>query len=272
MNVGRHLAAQTFAATLAEHYGRPGVTELAFRDSWLARLGEVDALTANGWYEPPPFGVAVLFASDDDPRRMCFESLRLPEFAPRPTRMSWDSGLLFAYCSPVHRPTGLAGDFGVTLYFGKKAEVRSHFRRAFAATAELLAELGPLTSSAALLRRSEILFREHGLKNTISSITDSVPLDLGHSMPSMRSAKLATSRSLCADDRRFLGDQRRFVSTSADWLLAEEAQVTIEPQLIAPDRSDLPQVSLHYVVAVGPTHVRVARECDDLLRQFGLAD
>jgi hypothetical protein len=271
-NPGRRIAYETFRATLAEHYGQSNVTESAFRDSWLTRLRSVDELTSNGWYEPPPLGMAVLFADEDDVSRISYESLRLPEFAPGSRVMSWRRGMMYAYCSPVHRPTGLAGDFGVTLYFGGKVAIRDHFRRAFTATDRLLSDLSEGTRSAALLHHSEDVFSEHGLKNTIASVTDSVPLDLGHSIPTMEIENLRATRLLSRSDQQRLREQRRFVSTSADWTLAEERQVTIEPQLVALGRPDLPQVSFHYVVATSSAPVTVLRECDALLREFQLAD
>lgn len=271
-NPGRRIAYETFAATLAELYGRSDVTETSFRDNWLARLQSVDDLTSNGWYDPPPMGMAVLFADEADVSRISYESLRLPVFAPGSSVMRWPRGMMYAYCSPLHRPTGLAGDFGVTLYFGTNVEVRDHFRRAFAATADLLQGLTPGTRSSRLLEHSESVFSRYGLKNTIASVTDSVPLDLGHSMPRLSPEELETTRLLNGDIRERLRGQRRFVSTSADWALADEHQVTIEPQLVAVGNPELPQVSFHYVVAAASSSVTLLRECDELLREFDLAD
>lgn len=248
------------------------MTELTFRDSWLSRLHSAEELTLNGWYEPPPLGMAVLFADERDVHRISYESLRLPEFAPSPRVMKWAHGMMYAYCSPVHRPTGMAGDFGVTLYFGSNLAIRDHFRRAYAATAALLGEINSTTRSTALLHRSELLFKEYGLKNTIASITDSVPLDLGHSIPIIAADTLRTSRQLSKRDQQLLGEKRRFVSTSVDWALAEEDQVTIEPQLVNPARRTLPQVSFHYIVAARSSPVTLLQECDGLLREFGLRD
>lgn len=270
-NPGRRLAFDSFEATLGELYGRRGVTEVTFRDAWLDRLRATEQLTSNGWYEPPPLGMAVLFGHDEDPRRVSFKSLRLPEYAPGATEMVWNQGMMYAYCSPLDRTTGLACDFGVTLYFGRRPDVREHFKRAFSATAAILQEVGPHTRSAALLHRSQDIFREAGLLNTIASVTDSVPLDLGHSMPLLSPEELVNTRVLTGSQQQRLRDARRFISTSADWALSEEHQVTIEPQLVSAHRADLPQVSFHYVVAATTVSPVVLRECDELLRRLDLA-
>lgn len=272
LNEGRRLAFEAFERTLAEFYGRPRVTEVGFRDAWLARLRESGAVTANGWYEPPPLGMAVLFADEDDPSRIGFESLRLPDCAPSPREADWSRGLMYAYCSPVHRASGLAGDFAVTLYFGRRPDLLAHFRRAFSVTRALLGEIGEATRSRALLDRSQALFGEAGLQNTIASVTDSVPLDLGHSLPRLDGSRAEAPRELDAATIAELRAGRRFVSTSVDWLLAAAGQVTIEPQLVAADRTDLPQVSFHYVAVTSARPVTILRECDTLLERFGLTD
>jgi hypothetical protein len=56
------------------------------------------------------------------------------------------------------------------------------------------------------------------------------------------------------------------------WALSEEQQFTIEPQLVALECRDLPQVSLHYVMSTAHARPSVLRECDDLLRRFDLVD
>jgi hypothetical protein len=272
VNEGRRLAFATFEETLSELHGRPGVTEVGFRDAWHARLRAIDALTTNGWYEPPPLGMAVLFAGEDDPSRISFESLRLPRYAPGPETIEWSRGLMYAYCSPLHRTSGLAGDFGVTLYFGDRSDVRAHFRRAFAVTRDLLAEIGPRMRSGQLLERSQALFEEAGLTNTIASVTDSVPLDLGHSLPKLDRSALDGRRELDGTTIAALRNGRRFVSESADWALSREDQVTIEPQLVALGKPELPQVSFHYVVAMTEERTVVLRECDALLDRFGLTE
>jgi hypothetical protein len=61
VNPGRSLAYHTFCETLNDLIGKPNVSEKWFRDEWLARLRGQPQLTINGWYDPPPHGMGILF-------------------------------------------------------------------------------------------------------------------------------------------------------------------------------------------------------------------
>lgn len=270
-NLGRHLSSVAFNETLSDLLGHPRVSEAHFRDSWLRRLHERCELTENGWYDPPPDGVAVLFARDDAVDRICFESLRLEQYWPSEVAMDWNRGLMYAYCSPVEMSTGLAGDFGITLYFGRDRALRRHFRAAFNATHQVLGAIEPTTSSRSLFDTSQRIFGETGLENTIASVTDSVPLDLGHSLPCYHRQAVA-SRRVSPEVREVMRRQRRFISGGADWPLATVNQVTIEPQLVSSRQRALPQISFHYVATFVDGRVDILNECDEVYRQFELID
>jgi hypothetical protein len=268
-NRARSIAFETFRATLEELLGVNGVTERRFRDEWLARLAEHPDVTLNGWYDPPPSGVAVLFATEDDPTRTQFSSLRPTKLWPGETALDSRRGILYAYCSPLSLSDGLAGDFQVTLYFGARSRVRDQFRHVIDATYTVIAEIAPDTRSRPLFERSEEVFARRGLRSNVVSITDAVPVDLGHSLPALKRSPDAP-RTLTAEEQDVVRRQRLFISAASDWLLADAGQVTIEPRLfLVADRS-LPQVNVHYVVGVADGEVAVLNECDELHRQFGL--
>ncbi len=269
-NYGRSVAYRTFSETLNELRGQSGVTEIGFRDAWRARLHADERLTTNGWYDPPAEGMAVLFADEIDVRRVCFESLRLEAFGPSNRVIDWERGLMYGYCSPVDRQTGLAGDFGVTLYFGTNSDMIEYFRKCSAVTQDLLAGIDSSMTSTALFQHSEKLFDAVGLRNTIASVTDSVPLDLGHSMPSVEVEAVAESRVLPQWAKDSMRASRRFVGTSSNWPLSDTFQFTVEPQLVDPERPESPKVSFHYVVSVRAGTVTVLREGEQLLAELGL--
>jgi hypothetical protein len=270
LNRGRRLAYETFRSTLLDLFGRNGVTELRFRDEWLTRLNAQPDLTLSGWYEPPPFGMAVLSGRDDSEVPFGFASLRPSTYWPSERIIDWNRGLIYAYCSPIHLMDRLPADFGVTLYFGKNRDVRRHFATGLSLTREIMREITPRTMSRSLFRQSETLFRKVGMRNNVASITDSVPVDLGHSLPLLDPTDLDSGRQLPDSTKRALRERRWFISESADWKVSSVVQFTIEPSLVSLTNPQLPQVSPHYVVGVSAARVIICDECDALYNELGL--
>jgi len=129
MNNGKKVSFETFKETLNELKGKEDITEIIFRDHWLEKIKNIPNLTINGWYNPPPQGVSILFALDNDIKRINFDSLRNPINWPTNKIIDWENGLLFAYSSFIDIKTGLLGDFDITLYFGKDLNVIKLQRR-----------------------------------------------------------------------------------------------------------------------------------------------
>lgn len=266
----RAIGFETFKETLTELFGQAQVSESKFGDAWLRRLNRYDHLSINGWYDPPPNGLAVLFAKSGAPERLAFESLRLPRYWPSDQIIDWADGLLYAYCSPVDLTTGALGDFGVTLYFGSDTAVRQHFAKSYHATRGILESIRPEMSSRTLFEISQRTFDAAHVTNTIASITDTVPLDLGHTLPVLPTSSLRKGRELQVETRQMLRTSRKFISVASDWPLRDARWFTVEPQLVSSDRPGLPQISYHYVVEVGSDSVHIYDECDELLRYYRL--
>jgi hypothetical protein len=270
INTARAWACETFRETFHELYGRSAVSERVFSDAWSSRLAASSEFSDGGWYDPPPRGLAVLFGTGDDPRRVNFGSLRDPSNYASDIPLDWSDGLLYAYCSPVALRSGMAGDFAITLYLGSRPEIRAHFSNCYAATREVISCLQPTASSVSTFRLAEDIFASRQLFNAVESVTDVAVLDLGHSIPTITLNATATGeRHLSADVRAEYSRARRFINDHDAWPLSSVAQITIEPQLRSRISASLPQVSFHYIVAMQPA-VTVLDYCDDLLRSLAL--
>jgi hypothetical protein len=178
--------------------------------------------------------------------------------------------MMYAYCSPIHLPTGLPGDFGITLYFGSQKRIHLHFAKALELAHIVLASITSNTTSRALFRFSQDTFRTANMCSNVASITDTVPVDLGHSLPRVPTALLGHGRQLTDAAKETVRRERLFISESADWPLSGAGQFTIEPSLIYPADPSLPQVSPHYIVDVSHEDVLILRECDLLFEKFDL--
>jgi hypothetical protein len=248
INQGRLLCFSALKNTLSELKDKANVTEIEFRDNWLNKISLNPTMTKQGWYSPPPFGMAVLSAEDNKPGRINFQSLRDKENFPSDRIINWETNLIYVYASNIDMELGLAGDFGTTLYFGNNPLVIEHFKNCYQAVKKILLFLEKTNSSVELFNKSQDIFFELGLQNCIVSYTDKEPLDLGHSIPLIETSWLKTKEvnSLTID---FMKNQRKFLNSSVDWDLNAVEQFTIEPRLKVINDKDLPQISFHYLVS-----------------------
>ncbi|XVS64344.1 hypothetical protein ACQPYE_39915 [Actinosynnema sp. CA-299493] len=263
-NPARAVSAATFAQTLDRLRNRPDVTEKEFATTWLEEMRSHESVSANGWYDPPPNGIAVLGGLD----RISFNSLRDEGNWPGSRVIDFHSGALYAYSSQVNTVDAMPGDFAATLYFGDDPKIRSHFRRTYAATQEVLEVALRESSSRVIFDSSVAIFEKYGLQNCVVSYTDTVPLDLGHTYPVVDEVELGANKQLVPVDQDRIRHARLFLNGDSDWSLDSCAQFTIEPQLIDVANPDLPQVTYHYVVIPGESSV--LREQDSLLESLGL--
>lgn len=268
-NSGRQAAFRGFCETLSELRGKRGVSEIEFRDTWIGKVRSSPDLSLHGWYDPPPTGTAVLFGTDECPERIAFGSLRSPEYWCNETTVDWSRGIVYAYCSFVNVRTGIPGDFAVTLYFGDSPDVLAHFRNAYTATREVLSLIELDSTSSEVFHKSQRIFSQQGLRNSVVSVTDQVELDLGHSIPVASPDSHAGSRTLTREQCAAISRARQFINGISDWRLRDARQVTIEPQLLSLSNPALPQFSFHYVVTFGEC-VRILDECDKLFQELGL--
>jgi hypothetical protein len=270
LSSARALAMGTLRATLLANHGKEGVSEKAFRDEWLARLRECPQFTRNGWYDPPPFGMAVHCGHEDDAPGFAHSSLRLAEQWPSERLIDWRGGLMYAYCSPIDLTSRVPADFGITLYFGKRESIRKHFARVVQLSHAVLDFVEADTTCWSLLERTKQLFDDTGVRSNVASVTDVVPLDLGHSLPQVPAALIGDDRELKPAGKDFVKDNRLFLSEGKDWPLSSAERMTIEPSLVSTSNEALPQVSPHYVVCISAGRVSLLTESDSLLRELDL--
>jgi hypothetical protein len=125
--------------------------------------------------------------------------------------------------------------------------VRKHFAAAVSVTHDILEYISPTGRSRQLFRYSQELFHRIGMRSNVASVTDSVLVDLGHSLPRISKNEIDQGRQLTSAAKAAIQNERLFISESADW-----------------------QVSPHYVLAVTENSVTICDEGDILLREFGL--
>jgi hypothetical protein len=251
--------AQALQEVVSVCFGRSGVTESDFQLTWMQTIERFGELTGNGWYCPPPLGAAVLCATIAEPQRISFRSLRDEANFPSSREIVWPDGLLFTYCSNLHKPLLMPSDFSTILYFGHDPKYLEYFQTASQA-ARHIAEISlEMTSSRQLFRAGEKILRLKGLANTVHSVSDVTPLDYGHSLNRINASALDCDIPWAGNELReevckHVSTSRMFINNVADWRLDEVDAYTVEPQIVSLDDPSLPKVTFHYLVT--QTHGR----------------
>lgn len=147
------------------------ISEVMLRDAWLSEMRKNKNIFPDGWYLPPPHGMAVLFATDEEPTRINFVNLRFEESWPSDDIfLDKKTGLIFVYSSPVDKETGIIGDFQMSLYFGKKPEIKKHLKNCLELDKEIFEEINVGMSFSELTILSERIMRKKGMTNDVSSL------------------------------------------------------------------------------------------------------
>jgi hypothetical protein len=269
----RRLAAEALLRCLEEP--PVGATEETIHAQWRQLLASHDTLLPEGWYQPPPTGMSVLIGTPPHYHRTNFRSLRDPLTYPRPTIPLRNESLLFAYASPIHRDTGMIGDFQVCLYRGDDVEVRDHLAAAFDITAKLAAFAEPGMELRELHQHGERLARDYGLVNDTRSTSERPDLtNVGHTIPrshngpdgdlwpalgwqNMPTLARAIRRGLVLITR----EQHMRISTTM--------ALTIEPQLRSARGM---QASFHVIVRFLDSVKSIDANLDALLANCGMTD
>lgn len=266
-NRARNIAFKALQATISESKNLNDVSEIAFQKKWLNKIQETKDIIADGWYCPPPMGMSVLTSGTNYPSRTSFDSLRNEINWPSDDLINWKENLLYVYCSPVDIESGLPGDIAATLYFGDDTLIKNHFKKTYKATQEVINILTNIKNSRELFILSQEIFAQYGLKNCVISQTDRIPLDLGHTLPSLQNI---VGGHLSEEQKIEISKSRKFINGESSWDFQDGMQFTIEPQLVSLDDNYMPQVSYHYIVEKRNDNFILCNDVDMLIDEYQL--
>lgn len=204
-----------------------------------------------GWYSPPPKGVAALFGPENNVGRLAYDNLRKPEFWPQNNIFAGQS-LGYVYASPVNKASGIIGDFGLTIYRGTDQKIIDHLKRCLLIT-EKTAEYAQVGMEFGEVYNYCLkLMAEHGLNNQrMLAISSSVKNNIGHTVP--WSHELPTEEELKIITGQDFEKLKALISSKRINLNSEELfkipstiAFTVEPRM---ENNNSPMTSFHIIVA-----------------------
>lgn len=228
------------------------ISETILRNRWLSEMQKNKTIFPHGWYEPPPSGITVLFATSDD-MRADFTNLRPETYWPKENIfLDRKEGFAYLFASPIDRETAIAGDFSINIYFGKNPIIIDNMKRSLEVDYKIydFLKIGQTFSEVFLYAGS--LIDQAGMKNNIVSITDPDSLNIGHTIPfsyeDLSKEELQTLHSAEKNWQVFtslVSKKRRFVNRRERLQIKSEMAFTIEPALKVIDDSSIPMTMFH---------------------------
>ena len=240
----REFASSTVRKTLPACIG---LTEKQIASRLLSILSHDPEITAAGWYDPPPGGIAVLADVTPPYTRLRYDTLRDPKYWPSDIIFTKDSTIT-AYVSPVHTETGVLGDFGGTFYFGDDDQIRRHVAHSGAVLQDFARKLQSGIEFSDIASEAYSLFeREELINNPSRSITDPQGINMGHTVPFAfitEPCEPFQARSSSAQ----ISSSRHFINAHASMKVPENGCFTLEAQFTSFNDPELPMVLVHIIV------------------------
>jgi hypothetical protein len=273
----RAMAARTLAEALRELLEQPDTfSETELRDAWLERMRAEGDAYDDGWYTPPPHGIILLFATGADPARLQHVNYRAQETWSREDIMfDREDGLIYAYASPVDRATGIIGDFGVTLYWGKDQEVQEHLAGCLELDQAVAQGVAPDMKLSQVTQRCEELLKARGWRNTVLSLNDPTGVNIGHTIPAVAEGWSAEERAIIdggswEQAAKLISSGRLFMNLVEEARAEEVVAFTIEPRPSVDGRPDLPGTAYHTICVVESGQKRLVTNFDELFELVGM--
>lgn len=231
------------------------ISEEDFASQFLIEIGKSGQLFPQGWYQPPPNGVGVLFATDENPRRITFKTLRSKDWWPKGNvYLDKQKGLVVFYFSSVDRKTGIIGDFGKTIYVGKDPDFLKQIENTKSLISQIYncAEVGMKISN--LFKKAEKLFLSRGFINDWwISTTDKTGTNFGHTIPGVsppyqgEEMAIFDSNSNWQDVCNFISKRRIFFNGLEETKIEPPFALTIEPRLKDKNNPNVPPIYFHTI-------------------------
>lgn len=253
----RKIASESLYSVLRSFVeGEVLISEAQLRDRWFTAMRRLPSAYSDGWYVPPPHGIGVLFGTENDYARMNYTSLRLQDNWPRDDIfLDTKTGIIYCYASPVDRKTGMIGDFGITIYFGRNPAIIKHLRQCLQLNRDIADEAYMGMTYGELTRQAYTRFADYGFFNEITSTTDPAGVNIGHTVPASSEGWIDEEMRVLggpdwAEASQLISGRRIFLNTEESRHIPPGTACTLEPRLTVSHDRAIPMCSFHTILVI----------------------
>lgn len=267
----REIASEALVKVIRQIWEK-SFSERQLKDLWIEELRKSGKLFPSGWYCPPPEGCGVLIGDEKNTGRLNYDSLRKEANWPRPDiKFNIRTGIAYIFASPVDKETGIIGDFGLTVYAGKDQRIINHFKKVYLINQQIVGEIRPGLKVSEVYNQAIHIFSAANLTNNVSSNTDMVGTNIGHSIPgTLEPYSEAELAAIKGDNWQAAGDlisqKRVFFNGKVDYVFKPGDCFTLEPRLTDLEKPYLPMVSFHTIIRVTKHGAELIEKFDKIFR------
>ncbi len=158
------------------------------------------------------------------------------------------------YASVVHKKTGIIGDFGLTLYFGKNKKIQEHLKKSLEINYAIFDYIYEGIKFLEINDYTHKLLAANGLKSNLSSPSDPTGTNIGHTIPfTYEKTKPREEKILHATNKEWsiistlISKKRVFLNSIENFKVRKGCAFTIEPRPHMPYHPEIPRVWFHTV-------------------------
>ena len=276
----RKIAADTLVVSLEQLLkSDQSISEVNLRDRWLEEMRKNTNIFSDGWYSAPPYGITILFASRNNPKRADFVNLRPEQYWPKEDIfLDKDEGYAYLFSSPVNRKTGFAGDFAINIYLGNDSKTKKHLKTSLEIDKQIFEFIKVGMTFSEIFQFADNLFRKNGLRNNIVSITDPGGVNIGHTIPAVYEGwsieELESLNNAGKNWSKFknnLSKKRRFLSIRDNLKVEPKMAFTIEPALKMISEETIPMTMFHHTTLIKENGQKeLLTNFDEIFRLIGM--
>lgn len=267
----RQAASESLLKVIGKLWGK-SFSERQLKDLWIEELRKSGKLFPSGWYCPPPEGYGVLIGDENNPGRLNYDTLRKETIWPQANiKFNIRTGLAYIFASPVDNKTGIIGDFGLTVYAGKDRGIINHFKKVYLVNQQIVGGIRPGLKVSEVYNQAIQIFSVANLTNNITSSTDIVGTNIGHSISGTLEPYSETELAIIKGDNwqeacDLISKKRVFFNGKVDYVFKPGDCFTLEPRLTDLKIPNLPMVSFHTIVRVTADGAELIEKFDKIFR------
>jgi len=244
-----------------------GLSEFEIKEKIVSEIKNHPEIFPEGWYNPPPSGMAVLLGKD----RLQYGSLRDEAFWPQKNISFEKETVGLIYFSPINRHTGMIGDIGFTIYRGVDEKIKQHLKNVYGVILEI-AEHAKVGMEFAEICSFALSLYKNKFKMTrwvpISS-NPNVTINLGHSIPGSFEENFTFGNSY-QEIKDSIRTKRIHVVETEHFKIPETCAFTIESRLEDFNNPDMPSAYFHFIVCFNKGQKTILENYDRIFSTVGM--
>ena len=251
-------------------------SEKEFAGALWSEVAKSQELHERGWYDPPPQGAAVLFASTNSLDRLLFDTLRKEKFWPSQDFKFTKDSVGFVYLSPVHRAAGIIGDFAVTIYNGSDRKIQNHIARCLALVEKVVAYAEVGMEFREIHDVAQKLLSEEKLSNARTlTYTDTVGTNIGHTIPwTYENPTLEEEEIIKNGDfetlKNLISKKRVNLNKEESFKIPNTIAFTVELRIEDPVDPAVPNIYFHLIVSFKNGVKNVVANFSEVFGEMGM--